>query len=365
MDMTIEQAMKVAADLEKRGCLNEPAKAARVLLAHINSLASPQVTDEQMRRGIEAAAKWVDDRREAFDNEFGMTDPATGTFEFKRDAQHEYSSELHEVAEGIRALSAPPAAETPQECLVRNLSIPKMPCDTPLNYARFLAAVLWRDYYRDVSPDFMLLPDAIGMLSQIDNMLTGIKRKAANQDAKQCVSAVNTSAERVQDSAKSEQEAKPVAADAQKENLYREFVAHHIELAIRMDFEAMLHTLLREKYMDQYGDPKNAEIEASNKIHYALEAAKVRAKNELAHVNRENVSLFSYLAAAPQEQAPAEKPLPTDGEIRQAVEYIVEQEGFDVTDSKYDLLVKEVAISVVRYFHQQSQPQQVTKGGDE
>jgi len=48
MDMTIEQAMKVAAELEERGCLNEPAKAARTLLAHINSLASPQVTDEQI-----------------------------------------------------------------------------------------------------------------------------------------------------------------------------------------------------------------------------------------------------------------------------------------------------------------------------
>jgi len=56
MDMTLQQAMKVAADLEERGCLNEPAKAARVLLAHINSLASPQVTDERM--AFEAA--WID-----------------------------------------------------------------------------------------------------------------------------------------------------------------------------------------------------------------------------------------------------------------------------------------------------------------
>lgn len=50
MNMTLQQAMQVATDLEERGCLNEPAKAARTLLAHINSLASPQVTDEQIGR---------------------------------------------------------------------------------------------------------------------------------------------------------------------------------------------------------------------------------------------------------------------------------------------------------------------------
>jgi len=63
MDMNLQQAMKVAAELEERGCLNEPAKAARTLLAHINSLASPQVTDEQIDRVTpdHQKPKWIAD----------------------------------------------------------------------------------------------------------------------------------------------------------------------------------------------------------------------------------------------------------------------------------------------------------------
>ncbi|WPU88480.1 hypothetical protein REV13_08665 [Klebsiella pneumoniae] len=56
------------------------------------------------RDGIEAAAKWVDKQREAYDSEHGWSDPDTGVFEFGNDAQREYSSTLEELAEGIRAL---------------------------------------------------------------------------------------------------------------------------------------------------------------------------------------------------------------------------------------------------------------------
>lgn len=56
------------------------------------------------RDGIEAAAKWVDQQREAFDNEHGCLDPDTGAFEFSNEAQHDYSFTLYEIAEGIRAL---------------------------------------------------------------------------------------------------------------------------------------------------------------------------------------------------------------------------------------------------------------------
>ena len=56
------------------------------------------------RDGIEAAAKWIDEQREAYDSEHGWSDPDTGAFEFGNDAQREYSSTLEELAEGIRAL---------------------------------------------------------------------------------------------------------------------------------------------------------------------------------------------------------------------------------------------------------------------
>lgn len=56
------------------------------------------------RDGIEAAAKWVDKLREAYDSEHGWSDPDTGVFEFGNDAQREYSTTLEELAEGIRAL---------------------------------------------------------------------------------------------------------------------------------------------------------------------------------------------------------------------------------------------------------------------
>lgn len=61
--------------------------------------------------GIEAAARWVDARREAFENEHGHVDPETGALEFGRgahaEAKLEYSAELFEIAEGLRALTPP------------------------------------------------------------------------------------------------------------------------------------------------------------------------------------------------------------------------------------------------------------------
>ena len=61
-----------------------------------------------LRPGIEAAALWVDKRRQAFDNAHGSIDPETGALEFGRGSranrQEDYSSELAEIAEGLRAL---------------------------------------------------------------------------------------------------------------------------------------------------------------------------------------------------------------------------------------------------------------------
>ncbi|HHZ8891240.1 MULTISPECIES: DUF551 domain-containing protein [Klebsiella/Raoultella group] len=62
--------------------------------------------------GIEAAAKWIDQQREAYDSDHGWSDPDTGAFEFGNDAQRGYSSILEELAEGIRALH-PNAGNSP------------------------------------------------------------------------------------------------------------------------------------------------------------------------------------------------------------------------------------------------------------
>ena len=111
MNMTLQQAMKIAADLEERGCLNEIAKAARVLLAHINSLASPQVTDDQVNPRLEAirsAGLTQNDAIRMFNerNEF---------YEWPDDNMR--SAHLNQFCWGffdaiVCLLAAPPAAET-------------------------------------------------------------------------------------------------------------------------------------------------------------------------------------------------------------------------------------------------------------
>ena len=74
----------------------------------------PKPTISFYRDGIIAAAKWVENQRDAYDNEHGHSDPDTGAFEFGNDAQLEYSTTLSEIAEGIRSLhpaSAQPVSE--------------------------------------------------------------------------------------------------------------------------------------------------------------------------------------------------------------------------------------------------------------
>ncbi|HBV2442591.1 TPA: hypothetical protein MDS31_002735 [Klebsiella pneumoniae] len=75
-----------------------------------HALSAPVVTF--YRDGIEAAAKWIEQQREAYDSEHGLPDPDTGAFEFGNDAQRGYSSTLEELAEGIRALH-PNAGNSP------------------------------------------------------------------------------------------------------------------------------------------------------------------------------------------------------------------------------------------------------------
>ncbi|MFI2852690.1 DUF551 domain-containing protein [Klebsiella aerogenes] len=81
---------------------NKFADPRRQIMLYRHAQPAPVITF--YRDGIEAAAKWLDQQREAYDSEHGWTDPDTGAFEFGNDAQRDYSSTLEELAEGIRAL---------------------------------------------------------------------------------------------------------------------------------------------------------------------------------------------------------------------------------------------------------------------
>lgn len=65
--------------------------------------------------GIEAAARWVEGRRDAYIAEHGSYDPDTGATEFPGDGE-EYVEELDDIAEGVRSLiPAQPAAQPESE----------------------------------------------------------------------------------------------------------------------------------------------------------------------------------------------------------------------------------------------------------
>ncbi|MHB6324059.1 DUF551 domain-containing protein [Klebsiella pneumoniae] len=80
--------------------------------AQLYAIPQPAPVVTFYRDGIEAAAKWIDQQRKAYDSEHGWSDPGTGSFEFGNDAQREHSSTLEELAEGIRALH-PNAGNSP------------------------------------------------------------------------------------------------------------------------------------------------------------------------------------------------------------------------------------------------------------
>ena len=80
--------------------------------AQLYAIPQPAPVVTFYRDGIEAAAKWIDQQRKAYDSEHGWSDPGTSSFEFGNDAQREHSSTLEELAEGIRALH-PNAGNSP------------------------------------------------------------------------------------------------------------------------------------------------------------------------------------------------------------------------------------------------------------
>lgn len=81
-----------------------PLSGEQVLAERIRALAAPQASEA----GIELAAAWVDKRRQDFDHAHGYMEPDTGAWSFGRGdgatAKEEYSAELAEIAEGLRAL---------------------------------------------------------------------------------------------------------------------------------------------------------------------------------------------------------------------------------------------------------------------
>jgi hypothetical protein len=49
-------------------------------------------------------------------------------------------------------------------------------------YAKRLAESLWRAHYREVSPEWEVCPDLMGVLTQIDNMAAGLQCRSARVD---------------------------------------------------------------------------------------------------------------------------------------------------------------------------------------
>lgn len=49
--------------------------------------------------------------------------------------------------------------------------------ESELGYATRLATSVWEKYYKDDAPEWKPLPDLMGVLTQIDNMITGLTRE--------------------------------------------------------------------------------------------------------------------------------------------------------------------------------------------
>lgn len=88
-----------------------------IFAATYEPAATPAAPRSAAPEGIELAARWVDKRREDFEAEHGSVDPETETLEFGRgvhaEAKREYVAELHEIAEGLRALLSDPCTVPP------------------------------------------------------------------------------------------------------------------------------------------------------------------------------------------------------------------------------------------------------------
>lgn len=88
---------------------DEPVRDAYAFVYKVLSAQSVRIEAAEARvkeleaKGWERAAKWVDSRREAYDRENSQYDNETGMTEFSNSAAEEYSTELYDIAEGLRA----------------------------------------------------------------------------------------------------------------------------------------------------------------------------------------------------------------------------------------------------------------------
>lgn len=53
-------------------------------------------------------------------------------------------------------------------------------------YASYLAVAIWEKYYKDTAPDWKPLDDLVGVLTQIDNMTSGLTRLAQHAEPQGC-----------------------------------------------------------------------------------------------------------------------------------------------------------------------------------
>lgn len=56
---------------------------------------------------------------------------------------------------------------------------PAAPVEDALGYAQRLATILWEKHYKTDAPEWKPLPDVVGVLTQIDNMTSGLQRSSA------------------------------------------------------------------------------------------------------------------------------------------------------------------------------------------
>lgn len=86
---------------------------------------------------------------------------------------------LEDEDAALKALHGELAADTVLEliALAERTTSPVSREQDPLHASLdSLAMALWRSHYRNTAPEFELLPDAAGVLSQIDNMVSGLRR---------------------------------------------------------------------------------------------------------------------------------------------------------------------------------------------
>lgn len=83
------------------------------------------------------------------------------TFAYRSNEQNPYE----QVCEAIAAIDA--LAERPAQ--------PQQETDLALREATQIATWIWKNFYKDTAPQWEVLPDLRGVLSQIDNMVAGLK----------------------------------------------------------------------------------------------------------------------------------------------------------------------------------------------